>query len=257
MAPSRKTAKKATKKAARQAGATTRTSGSVDADVKSALVELKRLSSQRVRDDMADRYAIHTDKAYGVPMSAMQKVAKRLKSRDDGARNHALALALWQTGWYEARTVAAFVDEPHLVTPAQMDRWVKDFDNWGICDTVCFHLFDRTDHAFGKVDRWARGRQEFTKRAGFALLACLALHDKRADDEEFLTRLVLIEQGAADDRNFVKKGVSWALRAIGRRNAGMRTHARETAQRLAESSDAAARWVGKDALKDLGAARRG
>jgi len=178
-------------------------------------------------------------------MGAMQKVAKRL------GKDHALAAALWETGWYEARTVAALVDDPALVTPAQMDRWCRDFDNWGICDTVCFCLFDRTPHAFRKVEKWASQRGEFVKRAAFALLASLALHDKRTGDGPFLECLPLIERAAGDGRNFVKKGVSWALRSVGRRSAAVHEESVVLAQRLAQSPDPAARWVGKDALRDL------
>jgi 3-methyladenine DNA glycosylase AlkD len=162
-----------------------------------------------------------------------------------------LAAALWQTGWYEARMMAAFVDEPDRVTAAQMDRWARDFDNWAICDTMCMHLFDRTPHAWRKVEQWSGRRDEFVKRAAFALLASIALHDKRAGDEPFLKSLALIERAASDERNFVKKGVSWALRGIGRRNPRLREEALDLARRLAASSDPAARWVGKDAVRDL------
>ncbi|TAH38744.1 MAG: DNA alkylation repair protein [Planctomycetota bacterium] len=194
---------------------------------------------------MEPRYGIRVRKAFGVPMGKMQGLAKRL------GRNHELAAALWDTGWYEARTMAAFVEEPERVTAAQMDRWCRDFDNWGICDTVCFHLFDRSPHAFAKVAQWARRKNEFQKRAGFALLACVALHDRDAEDASFLRCLPLIERGAKDERNFVKKGVSWALRAVGRRKRALRVAAVALARRLAASPQASARWVGKDALRDL------
>ena len=147
--------------------------------------------------------------------------------------------------------LCAFVDEPARVTPTQMDRWARDFDNWAICDTICFHLFDRTPHAWRKVAQWSRRRQEFVKRAAFALLASVGLHDKETGDDPFLRSLPLIERGAADDRNFVKKGVSWALRAVDRRNPGLNAAAVETARRLAVSDRPAARWVGKDALREL------
>lgn len=229
---------------------------SLSVAVESVLNELRSISSKKIRDEMGPRYGIHTEKAMGVGMAAMQKVAKsfKLKSRGDEAamkRNHELALALWEIGWYEARTVAVFVDEAELVTPAQMDRWCKDFDNWGICDTVCFKLFDQSPHAFGRVKKWAKSREEFVKRGAFALLACLALHDKEADDRQFAEFLPLIEKGAADDRNFVKKGVSWALRAMGMRGAGLRRDCLELAERLATSDEPGAKWVCKDALKDL------
>ena len=191
------------------------------------------------------RYAIPSDKAFGVSMGNMQLLAKRL------GRNHELAAALWDTGWYEARMLASFVDEPARVTPAQMDRWCRDFDNWAICDTVCFHLFDRTPHAWRKVAQWSRRRDEFVKRAAFALLWGLTVHDKGADDEPFLQGLLLVERAASDERHFVKKAVNMALRAIGKRNPALNAAAVAVAQRLADSPQAAARWVGKDALREL------
>jgi 3-methyladenine DNA glycosylase AlkD len=191
------------------------------------------------------RYGIITPKMFGVSMATMQQLAKRL------GRDHELALALWDTGWFEARILTAFVDDPAQVTAAQMDRWARDFDNWAICDTLCFKLFDRTPHAWRKVDQWSKRRDEFVKRAAFALLASLALHDKSKPDAPFLKSLELIEKSATDERNFVKKGVSWALRTIGRRNQTLNVAATASARRLAASSDATARWVGKDALKDI------
>jgi len=194
------------------------------------------------------RYAIPSDKAFGVPVGTMRAFAKTL------GRDHALAEALWKAGWYETRMMAAFVDDPARVTPAQMDRWCRDFDSWALCDTVCFHLFDRTPHAFAKVAAWSGRAQEFVKRGAFALLASLATHDKKSPDEPFVRCLPLIERGAADERNFVKKGVSWALRGVGRRSPVLYTASRELAERLAASDHAGARWVGKDALRDLSSA---
>jgi 3-methyladenine DNA glycosylase AlkD len=208
------------------------------------VAELKRLGTKRTRDSMA-RYGIVAPKAFGVPVGVIQQLAKRL------GRNHELAVALWETGWYEARMLCAYIDEPERVTPAQMERWCRDFDNWGIVDTVCFALFDRTPHAFLKVEQWAGRRDEFVKRAAFVLLACLALHDKSAGNEPFARCLPLVERAASDERNFVKKGVSWALRSIGRRNRELHVAAVKTSQRLASSPQAAARWVGKDALREL------
>lgn len=212
---------------------------------KAAVASLKRLGSKAGRDGMA-RYGLPSTNAFGVPMHAIQKLAKTL------GRDHALAEALWNTGWYEARLLAAYVGEPERVTPAQMDRWCGDFDNWGTCDTVCFVLFDRTPHAFAKIAKWSKRKDEFGKRAAFALLASVALHDKAAKNSAFTKCLPLIEQASADERNFVKKGVSWALRGIGKRNGELRAEALEVARRLSASSDAAARWIGKDALRDLG-----
>lgn len=217
----------------------------LESEVEAVLASLERLGSARVREEMPTRYGIRAAKAFGVPMAKMQAVAKGL------GKDHELAAALWATGWYEARTVAAFVEDPALVTPAQMDRWVEDFDNWGICDTVCFVLFDRTPHAFRKVEEWSRREEELVKRTAFALLACLALHDKGADDDAFLRCLPLAERAAGDGRNFVEKGVMWALRAIGMRNPGLNAAAVEVARRLAASGEPPARSVGKTVLREL------
>jgi 3-methyladenine DNA glycosylase AlkD len=213
--------------------------------VREALTWLERHGGRRVRDQMLTRYGITAPKAYGVPVGMIQRLGKQL------GRDHALAAALWKTGWYEARMLTAFVEVPDRVTAAQMDRWAKDFDNWAIVDTLCFKLFDQTSHAWTKVGQWSRRREEFVRRAGLALLACLALHDKRSDDKPFLGSLRLIEQTATDGRNFVKKSASWALRAIGHRNHVLNAAAIETARRLTDSANPAARWIGKGALRDL------
>ena len=150
---------------------------SKDARVRDALAWLESKSTKRDRENLT-RFGIDAKKAYGVSMANVQVLGKRL------GRDHDLAAALWATGWYEARMVACFVDEPERVTPAQMERWCRDFDNWGICDTVCFTLFDRSPHAWSKIAPWSRRKNEFEKRAAFALLTCLAAHDKGAKDEE-------------------------------------------------------------------------
>jgi 3-methyladenine DNA glycosylase AlkD len=216
----------------------------LDDQVRTALSWLEAKSTRKDLENLP-RFGITADKAYGVSLAHIQAIAKRL------GRSHALAEALWKTGWYEARLLASFVDQPDRVTPAQMDRWCRDFDNWGICDTVCFHLFDRTPHAWAKVAAWSDKRQEFEKRAAFALLASIAGHDKTAADAPFLESLRLIERAAPDDRNFVKKGVSWALRRIGSRSRGLNTAAIAVARRLAASDAPAARWIGKDALREF------
>jgi len=213
-------------------------------DLEAALELLKRRGTKKTRDGYA-RYGIVAPKAFGVTVGDIQRIAKTVGS------NHDLAEALWKSGWYEARMLAAFVAEPDRVTAAQMDRWCRDFDNWGICDTVCFKLFDRSPLAFNKVRQWARLKDEFGRRGSFALLASLALHDKQSDNEAFVRCLPLIEHAASDDRNFVKKAVSWALRAIGGRNAELHAAAITVAKRLAESEEPTPRWIGKDALRDL------
>jgi 3-methyladenine DNA glycosylase AlkD len=214
------------------------------AQVQAALSSLEEMSTQRDLENLA-RFGITATKAFGVSMRNIQVLAKRI------GRSHELAAALWDTGWYEARMLTAFVDEPARVTPAQMDRWCRDFANWGICDTLCFKLFDRTPHAWAKVAQWSDKRDEFVKRAAFALLASLSTHDKTTGDGPFLDSLVLIERAATDERNFVRKGVSWALRGVGRRNAALNDAAVIVARRLSTAPEAAARWVGRGALKEL------
>lgn len=213
-------------------------------EVAAALSWLGRKRTRRDHDNLA-RFGITTSKAYGVSLANLKLIAGRMGS------SHELAGALWDTGWYEARLLASFVDEPARVTRAQMDRWCRDFDNWGICDTVCFHLFDRTPHAWHKVEQWSRARGEFARRAAFALLACLALHDRTASDERFVNGLTLIEEAAGDGRHYVGKGVSWALRLIGRRNRALNGMAITVARRLSLSSEPPARAIGREALKEL------
>lgn len=212
--------------------------------VPTILAWLERQGSQKNRDGMA-RYGIVAKKAFGVPVGTLRTYAKGL------GHQHELALALWDTGWYEARLLAAFVDEPARVTGPQMNAWCKDFDNWAVCDTVCFHLFDKTPIAYAKVEAWAGRKAEFEKRAAFALLASLALHDKKAEDELFLPGFRLMEEAAADGRNFVKKAVSWALRGVGLRNVTLHERALTLAKRLRDAEDPVRRWVGRDALRDL------
>jgi 3-methyladenine DNA glycosylase AlkD len=213
-------------------------------DVEAVVADLRRRGSRKVRDGMA-RFVIPSDKAFGISVGTLRQMAKRLGT------NHALALELWQAGWYEARMLAVFVADPAQTTAVLMDRWCRDFDNWAICDTACFHLFDRAPHAWRKPPVWARRREEFVRRAAFALLWSLSVHDKRAEDQAFMDGLALIERGAEDDRNFVKKAVNMALRAIGKRNRTLNGAAIATARRLAASSNSTARWVGNDALREL------
>jgi len=217
--------------------------GAIDERVQAVLRALESHASAKVRDEMAPRYGLVVDRAMGVPMARMQLVAKPLRP------DHELAEALWDTGWYEARMVACMVDDPAQVTPEQMDRWRADFDNWGIVDTVCFKLFDQVPHVHAKIAEWTALNDEFGRRAGFALLACTALH-ANGEEADFLRGLALIEACATDERNFVRKGVNWALRAIGgKKNPRLRSEARALAGRLAASSDRTARWNGKDALR--------
>jgi 3-methyladenine DNA glycosylase AlkD len=220
---------------------------STEHDVKSVLAWLKKHSSKATRDGMA-RYGVPSDNALGVTMADMKVLAKEV------GKNHALAAALWDTGVYEARMLTSFVDDATLVSAAQMNRWARDFDNWGICDTVCFHLFDRTPHAWQKVEQWHDSKEEFIKRAAFALLWGLTVHDKHAADDAFVDGLSYIERAATDERHWVKKAVNMSLRAVGKRNAALNAAAVRTARRLAASQEPAPRWVGKDALRELASA---
>ena len=216
-----------------------------------AMAALEALGEAKVRDGMARYGIVTTERVIGVSMANIQKVAKQL------GRDHRLAEALWVTRVYEARLLVAYVADPSALTPAQMDAWTRDMDNWATPDTLAFKLFDQSPHAFAMVDRWADDPGEWVKRMAFALLASLALHDKQSGDAPFLDRLPLIEAATSDERNFVKKGVSWALRAIGgKRSPALRAAARELADRLATSPDKTAKWIGRDAQKAFARADR-
>lgn len=211
---------------------------------KSILKELRGLATKTTLEGMA-RYGIPEGNALGVAMKDMKKLAKQL------GRNHDLAVDLWSTGIYEAQTMAVFIDEPERVTTRQMDSWAKDFNSWAICDTTCFHLFDKTAHAWTKVERWSNARKEFVKRGAFALIWALSVHDKSASDKQFLSALSLIEGSSADERPLIKKAIDMALRATGKRNKALNRAAIKTAERLAQSCDPSSVWIGKHALREL------
>ena len=191
------------------------------------------------------RYAIPSDRAYGVAMKDIKALSTML------GRNQPLAVASGLRACDKARMLASFVGDPERLTALQMERWCKDFDNWAFCDAMSFNLFDRTPHAWAKVAQWSSRRNEFEKRTAFALLWSLTVHDKSAGDELFEQGLALIEREAGDERHFVKKATNMALRAIGKRNRALNSSAVIVARRLANSKDATARWVGKDALREL------
>lgn len=213
-------------------------------DTAGVMAWLKRNGSPRTITGMA-RYGIVARRAFGVSMSQLNTLKKRL------GPDQALSLALWETGWYEARLLAALIGDPAQVTRRQMNAWAASFENWADCDTACFALFDKSPHAWEKARQWAASPREMVRRGGYALMACLALHDKTSPDRPFLAFLPSIEKGAGDERHFVKKGVSWALRSIGRRSPALHAAALALARRLAQSDAAASRWVGKDALREL------
>jgi 3-methyladenine DNA glycosylase AlkD len=190
-------------------------------------------------------YGMAIEKRLGVSVPDMRKIAKQV------GKDHLLAQGLWQTGIAEAMIVASMVDEPEKVTGQQMELWVKDIGSWDVCDQVCMNLFEKAPLAWRKVFDWSRRKEEYVKRAAYALLACLAWHDKEAPDDAFIRMLPLIKAGANDDRNYVKKAVSWALRNIGKRNAKLRAAALQTAQELKAMGSKTAKWIANDTIREL------
>ena len=191
------------------------------------------------------RYGMTVENRLGVKVPQMRMIAKQI------GVNHNLALELWETGVTEAMILASMVDVPVEVTEEQMEAWVQDFDSWDVCDQVCMNLFDKTPLAWKKIHDWSDREDEFVKRAAYALIACLAVHDKGASDEEFVSLIPVIKAGAADNRNYVKKAVNWALRNTGKRNPELNTVALATARELRGIDSKSARWIGSDAIRDL------
>jgi 3-methyladenine DNA glycosylase AlkD len=209
------------------------------------LKRLRSLANPRNVEGMA-RFGISTCKeALGIPTPMLQKIAREI------GRDHALALELWKSGVFEARCVAALIDDPTLVTEEQMERWVMDFDNWAVCDNCCGRLFDKTSMAYPKALEWSRREEEYVKRAAFSLMAALAVHDKEARIAKFLKFLAPIQRESTDERNFVKKAVNWALRQIGKRNLALNKAAIKTALEIRKSDSPSARWIAADALREL------
>jgi 3-methyladenine DNA glycosylase AlkD len=213
-------------------------------DAKRVLRELKRLGERRNIEGMA-RFGIVAKNVYGVSKPRLDELARKI------GRSHALGLQLWQTGNHDARILAGLVAERKLVTDKQMERWVRDFDNWDVCDGTCCHLFVFAAPAWKKAHSWSRRKKEFEKRAGFALAAFLACHDKKAPDAKFQKYLEVIEREAWDERNFVRKAVNWALRNIGKRNLALNRAAIASAERIAMQGSRTARWIAADALREL------
>lgn len=193
----------------------------------------------------AARFGIRVSNILGVSAPNLRKLAK------DIGQDHALAGKLWKTGIHDARILAALVDDPAQVTTAQMERWAGDFDSWAVCDAACCCLFDKTPHAWDKAVEWTGREPEYVKRAGFVLMAALAIHDKEAANERFEAFFPLLVEHATDERNFVKKAVNWALRQIGKRNVRLNTLAVHTAQETRQIDSKAARWIASDALREL------
>ena len=210
----------------------------------SIIAELNSLANLENVAGMA-RFGIKSDNILGISMKALEPIARRIK------KDHALALQLWNSNIHEARLLACMIDDPKQVTEAQMEAWVADFDSWDVCDQACNKVFDKTPYAYSKAVEWTRREVEFVKRAGFVLMATLAVHDKKAPDEPFIDFLPIIQREAGDSRNFVKKAVNWALRQIGKRNSRLNALAIQTGEAMREMDSKAAKWVAADALREL------
>ncbi len=199
---------------------------------------------QAVIEGMA-RFGVQAERVIGLTTPQLRAMARSI------GRNQALAEALWETGIHDARILASLIGDPNKITRKVMERWVRDFASWDVCDACCCNLFDRSPYAWSQIAKWARSRGEFVRRAAFATIAALAVHDKSAGDKVFLDALGLIEQYAFDDRNFVKKAVNWALRNIGKRNGGLLVEAIACAERVRLQGTRSARWIAADALREL------
>lgn len=208
------------------------------------LGELQAFGNPHNREGMS-RFGINTENAYGVGIPVIRNMAKKHK------RNHTLALDLWNTGKHEARLLAAFIDDPKQVSEVQMETWVKDFNSWDLCDQTCGNLFIKTPFAYQKAVEWTYRNEEFVKRAGFAMMAYLVVHDKKAANETLLDFFPHIEREAKDGRNYIRKAINWALRQIGKRNPDLQSEAIELASRIKEQPFPNARWIAFDALREL------
>ena len=208
------------------------------------LKKLRSLSNPKNIEGMA-RFGISSKNTLGVPIPVLRKIATQ------AGKDHALAQKLWASGIHEARILAGMVADPGKITPKEMDKWAKDFDSWAVCDQVCSNLFCYTPVAHKKTHEWSRKKEEYYKRAGFALMASLAVHDKKAKDRAFLVYLPVIKRESTDERNYVRKAVNWALRQIGKRNPRLRKAALKTAKEIYNIDSKAARWIATDATREL------
>jgi len=208
------------------------------------LRKLKSLSNPKNVEGMA-RFGINPKNTYGVSIPDIRKIAKEID------KNHYLAQQLWNSGIHEARILAGLIDDPKIINEEQMEDWVKDFDSWDVCDQVCMNLFDKTEFAYKKAFEWSKRKEEFVKRAGFVLMATLSVHDKKAHDKDFLKFLPIIKRESTDERNFVKKAVSWALRQIGKRNKELNKEAIKTARDIQRIDSKSAKWIASDAIREL------
>jgi 3-methyladenine DNA glycosylase AlkD len=213
-------------------------------DYKKIIEKLKSLSDPEAVEGMA-RYGITPEKTYGVSIPNLRKIAK------ETGRDQDLSLRLWECNTRETRILAGMIGDPVKVTLEQIESWVREFTYWEICDQCCMNLFEKTVFAYRQAEQWSMNEEEFIKRAGFVLMARLAVSDKKADDNHFENFLPLIKREAADGRNFVKKSVNWALRQIGKRNLNLNKKAILTAKEIQQLDSKPARWIASDALREL------
>ena len=211
---------------------------------KEIIQRIKSLRDPEAVKGMA-RFGINPKNTYGVSIPYLRKMARQI------GKNHLLAQRLWSSGIHEARILACLIDDPAEVTEGQMEAWVKDFDSWGVCDQCCSNLFDKTNFSYKKALQWAQRDKEFVKRAGFAMMAVLSVHDKKAHDKVFMKFFPLILRGAEDERNFVKKAVNWALRQIGKRSHTLNEKAIAITKKIQRMNSKSARWIASDALREL------
>ena len=211
---------------------------------KEIIKELRKHYNQKNVDGMA-RFGIVSANAFGISAPVIKSFAKKI------GKNHELALELWKTGYYDARVIAFLIDDPKLVTKSQMNSWVRDFDSWAICDGTCCYLFRKTPFAFDKIFEWADRKEEFVRRTAFSLIAYIAVHDKKRDDNEFLQFLPLIKKYSVDERNFARKAVNWALRQIGKRSKFLNKEALKLAKEIKTINSKSARWIAGDAIREL------
>jgi 3-methyladenine DNA glycosylase AlkD len=208
------------------------------------IVQLKSLADPQAVKGKA-KFGINPQNTLGISIPALRQLAK------ENGRDHGLAEELWSSGIHEAQLLACFIDDPQQVTQDQMERWVADFDSWDVCDQCCSNLFDRTPYAYPKTIEWSTREAEFVRRAGYVMMACLAVHDKQATDDRFETFFPLIIAGATDERNFVKKAINWAFRQKGKRNANLNGQAIEISRQILQINSKSARWIASDALREL------
>jgi len=209
---------------------------------------LKSMESPKDREGMA-RFGINPKGALGVSIFKLRPMAKEIIK--SGCDRHKLAQELWANGIHEARILAAFVEDPRLLTEDQMGSWAKDFDSWDVCDQACTSLFDQSPLAWKMVKKWATREEEYVKRGAFALMAGLAWHDKKANDKDFDGFFPIIKKASTDERNYVRKAVNWALRNIGKRNLALNKKAIGCAKEIQKIDSKAARWIAADALREL------